>query len=178
MVKNLKLILILLGVTIFFSSCLKEERELKIIEQEAAIDSYIDKNFADSTIINNGGVNRIIIGQPTGSETLQFGDSLYFYYSGCVFNNGSFSLFATNNEYVAEDSKMELSDPDFSVKKILFEEGKLIEGLELGLSGIGQGEHSIIVFSPRYGFNAKEVYNIPELSSLLFEVWIVKIKKK
>jgi len=38
-------------------------------------------------------------------------------------------------------------------------------------------EHSYILFSSDYGFKNNDLDNVPALSSLIFEVWIIDLKK-
>ena len=164
----------------FLPSCAKEEKELTIADQEAAIESYIDQNFSDYNIIRRNGSNRIVVDTTvTGADidSLEYGDSLYFYYAGYVFTNGPSALFSTNNEYLAAESGYTVTDPDFSVRRILFSEGSMIPGLENGLYGVKEGEHCVILFSAKHGYYDDYVYNIPKLSALAFEVWIEDIIK-
>ena len=160
-------------------SCAKEEKELTVADQEAAIESYINQNFSQYYIVRRGGSNRIIVDTTVvgATDSLEYGDSLYFYYAGYTFTSSPSSLFSTNNEYLATESGFSLSDQDFSIKKVHFTPGAMISGLENGLYGVKDGEHCVILFSAKYGFYDDYVYNIPKLSALAFEIWVEDVVK-
>ena len=103
-------------------SCANEDKKLTIADQEAAIDSYISQNYANNTVVRRNGSNRVILDTTSVNiqDSLVYGDSLYFYYAGYVFTRSPSTLFSTNNQTVAEESGFTLSDPDYSVRKILF----------------------------------------------------------
>ena len=152
-------------------SCANEDKKLTIADQEAAIDSYISQNYANNTVVRRNGSNRVILDTTSVNiqDSLVYGDSLYFYYAGYVFTSSPSTLFSTNNQTVAEESGFTLSDPDYSVRKILFTKGCLVNGLE---------NHCIILFSAQYGFYDSYVYNIPKLSALAYEIWVDRVIKK
>lgn len=175
----MKKILAILSCFLCFASCSKDDKALTIANQEAAIDSYISGTLGAYPVVRNNGSNRVIVDSADISVTdsLEYGDSLHFYYAGYVFNSSPSTLFATNVEEVASQSQFEVTDPDFSVKKTIYEKGALIPGLENGLAGVKEGEHCIILFSAQYGFYNDAVYNIPKLSALAFEIWIDRVIK-
>lgn len=160
-------------------SCSKEERDKTINSQEESISTYIRSNFKDYTVILREGSNRIIVDPGHSIDSLAFGDSLVFYYAGYTFNNGPSSLFATNDQTVADKNNFNITAQEDTFKgcSVLFDSGSFIPGLVNGLYGVTEGEHCIIVFSARYGFGSKPVANVPALSALIYEVWIDKIKK-
>lgn len=169
-------VFILIGILF---SCSKEERNKTMNSQEESISSYISSNFKDYTVVLREGSNRVIIDPGYGTDTLAFGDSLAFYYAGYTFNNGPSSLFATNDQTVAEKNKFNITAQEDTFKEyaVLFSSGSFIPGLTNGLCGVTEGEHCIILFSARYGFGYKPVANVPALSALIYEVWIDRIKK-
>ena len=133
--------------------------------------------MSGKTTVKNSGTTRIIMDQGSGDVVAEKGDSIYFYYAGYVFESGKSSLFCTNRLATAEESGFQLTDPDYSIKKIRLGSGDLIPGLENGLEGVLKGEHSELVFSAKYGYYDKPAYNVPSLSALLFEIWITEIIK-
>ncbi len=158
-------------------SCSQQDREITIIEQEAAIDKFISSKFADKEVVRQNGANRIIIENGISSQTLNYGDSLSFYYSGFIFSSSGGSLFSTNVEEVAKQASLTLTNQNFSPENLLFKEYVFTKGLTNGLLGMKEKEHSVIIFSAKYGFNNTRVYNVPKLSPLMYEVWVEKIKK-
>ncbi len=161
-------------------SCANEDKKLTIADQEAAIDSYITQNYANNTVVRRNGSNRVILDSTSVNipDSLMYGDSLYFYYAGYIFTNSPSRLFSTNNYTVAEESGFVTSDPDYSVRKILYTEGCLVNGLENGMYGVKDGGHYLILFSAQYGFYDSYVYNIPKLSALAYEIWVDRVIKK
>ena len=93
------------------------------ISQEEKIDSFIKSKYAESTVVPNEGVNRIV---------LEAGDFDYIGYTfsssiGNAFSRGSF--------------QGRLGD------------GQMIKGLKYGITGMCPGEKSYIVFSCKYGYD-------------------------
>lgn len=160
-------------------SCSKQQTADSINRQEESISSYLTGHYADNKIIRRNGSNRIIIDAGHGSDTLAAGDSLFFNFAGFIFNNGPSKLFATNVQSVAEKNGLSITSTGgtFNEYSTLFNSRSFISGLFDGLCGAGEGEHCIIIFSSKYGFDDKAVANVPPSSALMYEVWINKIKK-
>lgn len=161
-------------------SCANEDKKLTIADQEAAIDSYITQNYANNTVVRRNGSNRVILDSTSVNipDSLMYGDSLYFYYAGYIFTNSPSKLFSTNNYDVAEESGFVISNRDYSVRKILYNKGCMVNGLENGMYGVKDGGHYLILFSAQYGFYDSYVYNIPKLSALAYEIWVDRVIKK
>lgn len=172
--------IILLAASALTVSCVKESKELTIADQEASIDSYISNNYAGYRVVHRNGSNRVVLDSAALSlpDSLEYGDSLHFYYAGYVFTTSPSQLFCTNNEAVAAAAGYNVTDPDFSAARILFSEDCMISGLVNGLYGVRQGEHCILLFSAKYGFYDDYVYNIPKLSALAYEIWVERVIKQ
>ena len=154
-------------------SCTKQDRENTIISQEASIDSYIE-SLSDKIVVRNGGSNRVIIEDGVDGTDVAVGDSLYIRYAGYIFSRGKGTLFATNDKDVADAASYPVQEAPMKVK---LGSTELISGLSSGLLGVKEGEQCYIMFSAKYGFNNKVVYNIPKLSPLFFEIWVDKVIK-
>lgn len=180
--RNRTIFHIILCLFIFtaLTSCKKESLLLTIAKQEENIDKFISTKYKDNEIIRKNGSNRIVIEKEKGADIfLEKGDSLYLYYAGYTFTSSPSRLFSTNIKEIAEKSNFELSDTTrYEVAKILYNKDNFIPGLYNGLDSISNKEHSIILFSAKYGFYNEEVYNIPKLSALVYEVWVDNIIKK
>ncbi len=172
-------ILIILSAIIALSSCSKKALEQTYIKQEANIDTYISRQFADMPITRRNGSNRITADTLNISltDSLEYGDTLLFYYAGYVFTTQPSAIFATNVEEIAKNAKLDLDSADYSIKEIIYEPNSLLVGLENGLYGAKNGEHCIVIFSGKYGFGNNVVANIPKNSALAYEIWIQDIKK-
>ena len=109
---------------------------------------------------------------------IDYGDSIYIQYAGYVFTSSPSGIFSTNVAEIARQAGFDMSVTDTLPKGILFEKGVLIPGLEHGLHNAREQEHCIVVFSAEYGFGNTQMYNIPKMSALLYEVVINKVVKK
>lgn len=154
-------------------SCAKQDRENTIVNQEEAIDSYIE-SLGETVVVRNGGANRVVMEQGSGSMEAARGDSLYIRYAGYVFSRGKGKLFVTNDTTVAGENNFPCQ---VSPEKIKLGETALVSGLEHGLEGVKEGERCYIIFSAKYGYNNTVVYNIPKLSPLFYEIWVDKVFK-
>lgn len=169
----------ILTLILLLSSCAKEDIKLTLAKQEENIEKYIQQRYAENGIVRRNGANRIILDSAAVevTDSLEYGDSLHFYYAAYIFTNSPSGLFATNVEEIASKAGLILNDQDFSVEKTLFSNECYIPGLVNGLYGVREGEHSLILFSAEHGFYDETVYNIPKLSALAYEVWIEKVIK-
>lgn len=171
--------LTILAAAVLISSCSKEDKENTVADQEASIDSYITQNFQDYRVFRRNGSNRIVIDSTVLAlpDSLEYGDSLHFYYAGYIFTTSPSQLFCTNSEYVAQESGYTVTDPDYSIRKTLFTSDCMVSGLVNGLYGVREGEHCVLIFSAKYGFYDDYVYNIPKLSALAYEIWVERVIK-
>lgn len=169
----MKKIWLLLFIVALGYSCTKEDRKNMLVKQEESIDNYI-KSLQDVRVIRNGGVNRVIVNEGVGEDSLAIGDSLAFYYAGYLFSNGKGKLFVTNKEDIAKENNFSLQDTEITK---LFSKDNFIQGLVKGLEGVRVGENSYIIFSAKYGYDNTRVYNIPSMSPLFFEIWVESIIK-
>ncbi len=175
---NMKKITLFLAFVVLLSSCSKSDQEATIVSQEANIDSYIASKFSDKEVVRNNGVVRVIVEQTEVTDVIvEEGDSVYFYYAGYVFTNQPSSLFDTNVKLIAESSSFVLTNQDYTARRIKLDKKRVIDGLYNGFLGMKEGEHAIILFSAKHGYNNSKLYNIPKLSALAYEVWIEKIVK-
>lgn len=172
-------LLIISAAVIALASCNKKALEDTYMKQEANIETYITRQFANMPVTRRNGSNRITVDTVniSVSDSLVYGDSLFIYYAGYIFTSQPSGIFATNVQSIAEQSKLDLDSADYSVKKILYEPNSLIMGLDNGLYGVKNGEHCIVVFSGKYGFGSEPVVNVPKNSALAYEIWVEDIIK-
>lgn len=168
---------------LLFISCANQDIETTYVNQEAAINSYIESNFKDIEPYVNSGSVRVTVPYdqqeeaPEIGESLEAGDSLFFYYVGRIFNSAPSTVFATNIESVAQDNNLLVTEADYQIKGIKYGNTTLIKGLQNGLNGIKEGERAIILFSGKYGYGDKPMYNVPKYSALAFEIYVTGVKK-
>lgn len=156
------------------TECTKEDRENTIITQEANIDSYIS-SLNGNRVVRNNGSNRVVLDEAQDSTIFaESGDTLHLRYSGYTFSSGPGILFVTNDTTTANEKEFPLQESPLIVR---LGDNTLVQGLEYGLYGVREGEHSYIIFSAKYGFNNSIVGIVPKLTPLLYEIWVDKIIK-
>lgn len=171
--------LLLLVVLISLSSCAKEDRKLMIIKQEEEIDRYVQSLTCDTVLYRNGVVRAVFEqGKPSfAGDTVAKGDTLFFYYAGHIFSRGKGTLFHTNSDSVAAAHNRVLPEDQACVRSGVIGSGRFLKGLEFGFPGMVPGEHSYLIFNSDLGFGNTSAGQIPAMSPLLFEVWVVKVVK-
>lgn len=171
----MKRLVIISALILALCSCDKQDRENTFINQETRIDAYLSNLDEGYRIVRNGGSNRVVIAEGSTRDSLEVGDSLYFYYSGYTFVSGKGSIFCTNMGEVVRQSGITSSDT--SAKKILYNKSALISGLYNGLYHVHEGEHCNVIFSAKYGYGNTEMFNVPKLTALFFDIKVEKIVK-
>ena len=120
------------------------------VTQDEKIDSFISSKYADSDVVLNEGVNRIV---------LEAGDSTIFAAKGDL----------VNFDYVGYPFTTSIGKPFVEgTYEGRLGEGEMIKGLEYGITGMCPGEKSYIVFSCKYGYD-KTVAGIGRDQALIFE---------
>ena len=174
------------------TSCLKEKRETIYNSQEDKIDKYITSNMYKTytedgesktdtlRVVYNGGSNRLVLQEGTGTEELKANGTVSFYYAGYTFSgNKSYSnLFVTNHRETADAAQWQgltVTESDYQLLTINLTHAELLDGLRSGLCGVKPGEHCEILFSGKHGFGKKPYGIIPANSALLFEIWVEAI---
>lgn len=170
---------LLAGLLFTLLSCTKEDRKLTLIQQEEAIDQFV-QSLAKDTVLYQKGVVRAVL-EPGISvdpaDTLAAGDTIYFYYAGYIFSRGKGELFHTNSLAVAEANNRTLTRDEAAVHSGVVGEGKFLKGLDYGFPGMAPGEHSYVIFNADYGYGNTKVGLVPPMSPLLFEIWVDRIVK-
>ncbi len=180
----------MVAMVLFFTGCGKQEEDLRLNEQEVSIEAYVEgldeESYIEVVVAN--GVWRIVldygandeepvettIGSAIGAET---GDSLFFDYAAYVFEGGRGMFFDTSLPDLAESMGLSRDPSEFVPMEIALGRGEVISGLDKGLAGVKEGEHCYVIFSARHGFGNTQTGLVPELSALMYEVWVKKVKK-
>ena len=157
---NTRFRLLLILSVLLTAACQTEVREA-YINQDKYIDTYVSNNFADNPVYHEGGVVRVVLVEGlAGAPVIERGDSVYLYYAGYTFGqNGPETQFVLDSGMVCVGK------------------GKLIRGLDDGLTGARLGEESLILFSGEHGYGTSAVGLVPENAALLFDVGVAEIKK-
>ena len=156
--QTLFLLLLAAGIPCCIASC-ESSRELTIVNQEAAIDSYINSKYKDNQVVRNNGSNRIIILPGDSTQVAMPGDSAVVSLRGYVFNNGPLT------QFIETDVVTCIGD------------GSLISGLDSGIQGMNLGEQAHIIFTAKMGFYSELVGIVPKMSPLFYIVTLASIKK-
>lgn len=166
-----------MAIMFLLVSCRKQDDENTYVSQESGIDSYISSLVSANgyNVVRLNGSNRVIISKGTSADSLETGDSLYFHYSGYTFSGGKGSLFVTNDTTVAKAAGFAT---DGVAEKVVFGNDGLISGLHNGLHGVRTGQKCYIIFSAKYGYRNKVMFNLSKLTPLLFDVTVDKVVKQ
>ncbi|MCI2082129.1 MAG: FKBP-type peptidyl-prolyl cis-trans isomerase [Bacteroidales bacterium] len=160
------------AATLIFS-CREQNAASTYATEESSIDSYVYKKFDSTAVHHYNGSTRVTLTEASeGADSLERGDSTYFYWAGYMFSNGPGTLFSTN------DPKVSSAYQDTVPAGVKLGETSLIPGLENGLIGIRNGEEAYIVFSGKYGFGEDGVYDVTPLSALIYHIRIKDIIKE
>jgi FKBP-type peptidyl-prolyl cis-trans isomerase 2 len=201
---------------LLFVGCSKQEEELLLNEQEAAIETYVEALDEESyvEVVVENGVWRVVLDYGANNEGTveessveggfvdvsvdsspveesdfgkigfgaddigaEAGDSLVFDYAAYVFQSGKGMFFATSLPDLAESMGVSRDPGEYVPQEIVLGRDKIVSGLEKGLSGVKEGEHCYVIFSARHGFGNTHTGVVPELSALMYEVWVKRVKK-
>lgn len=139
------------------AACTMDDKLNTCVKQEESIESYINKKFADSTVVvTEHGISRIVMVHGGGAAA-QKGDSVMFSYKGYFFSNGPGTQFAEGR------IKERLGDRH------------MIDGLDEGMVGMMRGEEAYIAFSARYGFFDKSTGAVNPMTPLIYYVTLENI---
>ena len=153
-------LLILLTAALLAASCKSEVREANI-SQEKAIEDYVLKTFPENIVEHVDGITRVLVTDASNGASPEAArdDSLYIYYAGYAFSDG------TPSYCFVQDSGM-----------VRLGKG-LIRGLERGLTGVRQSQEVVLLFSSQYGYGTDKVGMVPENTALIFDVAVARVIK-
>ena len=172
---------ILLAAAALALSCTKESRDLIYANQEAKIESFVDKQTASDPnvrVVRNGGSTRVVMVEGEGPELTPRGKASVNF-AGYNFTGGSVgasSLFATNSRDVASASGWKLSDESiFEAIELDLTDKGLLQGLRDGLEGVREGEECYILFNGKHGYGKKKIAKVPSNAALAWHLWIKSV---
>lgn len=168
--------LILSLLFLILLSCAKEEQLNVMSQQESAIDKFVE-TLADSRVVVEDGVWRVVMQEGSGSVEAVAGDSLKINYAAYIFNSGKGDLYDTNIKSVANEAGLEMDFDLLQPRWVVVGKGKLLSGLDRGLISVKKGERCYVIFSARHGFGNTQIGLVPKMSPLLVEVWVLDVKK-
>lgn len=179
--KYRNMILVTAALLVASVSCSKQQLQTTYDSQDKKIDSFIQSQLSGGRAIRvyaDGGVNRLVLVEGTGEDSLSTRGTVSFFYAAYTFS-GSVSasnLFATNSESTAASAGWDkLTDSDFAAKTLNIGNDTMVEGLRKGLFGVKEGQECYIIFSGKYGFGSKPIGTIPANSALLYHIWVDSI---
>lgn len=144
---------------LFLACSCQSENALALVNQEEAIDKYINSKYADYPVVRQGGSNRVIVSEGDASLVAAEGDSVRMNLSGFIFTS------SPSTQFVSQETTVELSPKS------------IVKGLANGLEGAAQGEECYIFFSAKYGYYDASIGTVPPMSALMFHVNVLDIKK-
>lgn len=170
------LLVVLLTTALLSAMCTKQEFDNLMGQKDSEIERFT-QSYEPEDVSYNNGVWRVNLEGGGGSEIIEKGDSIYFNYVAHLFTGRAGTVFDTNIYEKGEEANLDLEGEYYYPLKSVVGKGKLIEGLERGLIGLSEGSHSLLIFTAKYGFGSVETSIIPKNSSLLYEVWILRVIK-
>lgn len=130
------------------------------ISQEEKIDAFLERNYKDSLVVFNQGVNRIVKFPGIEGLVARTGDKVRFAYLAYTFSTDIGTAPFASGEYTATIGK-----------------GEVLKGLDLGLDGMQLGEESYILFSCAYGFD-KPVAGMQKVAAYAYYVKLLAINEE
>ena len=152
----MKRLLIVLLAALSLSAC-EKELENTAISQDEKIDSFLQSKYAESTVVFQNGVNRILLEAGDSTAFAAVGDKVSFSYVAYPFSSSIESNPFAAGEYTAVLGK-----------------GEMIKGLDYGIVGMCPGERSYILFSCKYAYGAT-VAGVGRDKALAFEITLNEI---
>ena len=158
-------------------ACTKQDNEKLLADQESSIDKYI-QGMDGYRVERLNGSNRIVMVEGSQDTLAAVGDSVYFIYAGYIFSGRKGELFTTNSKDIAEKNNFVVPENIDTICGKTAGDPSLIPGLANGLVGVGIKEECQIVFSAKEGYYDNPIYNVPEMSALLFEIQVIDVVKQ
>lgn len=115
------------------------------------------------------------------------GDSVWFHYSGYLFSSSNYEnyMFTTNVRADAEAAnaassvdagKWPVESMDFSLEAARIHGGGLIQGLDIGMEGLYEGDSLLLFLTSDLAYGGKILGVVPEGSPVVFKIKIEKVK--
>jgi len=175
-------LVIALSAIFLLGSCNTSKEDI-YTKQMTGIMSYLDAECLKDTTLQTyyttiDGSNRLTRLQGSDIE-LTTGDTLDFIFTGYTFNDFKITesnIFTTNDSTVTwpvSDSSRVRNAP----YRIVYGQGNLFAGLNLGLRGIHDKEQCEIIFPSALGTGPSHIGTIPANTALAFKVRVDSIRK-
>ncbi len=173
--------IIFFAVLVIATACAKDKEADYVAAQEKTIDTFwasIDGDEYEKTI--NDDIYRIVRVKGDETQSISPGDMISFYYTGAVLTSSGITnanIFDTNIAAVATTIGL-TTTTELKIREDIAGAGHFIDGLEKGLLQMHKGETAWIVFTSRHGYGDKAINIIPAYSPIIFEVYMVDVKKQ
>lgn len=154
---------------IALASCKKDLEDERTFNENSIIEEFIALNNWAYTVTN--GVYRVVR-TPSYSYKPALGDTLEFWYSGYTLDG---KVFDTNDKIVAKTAKLDTLIRSFDPVKVFAGQNNLIDGLNIGLFQIRNGETATIIFPSALGFGNDAFGSVEAWSPLAFNIKLIKV---
>jgi len=171
-------------------ACTKQSLKTTYDKQTSYIESFITAQMKADTnarLMRNEGAWRLILHDTLdrvypGRDSLRDNGLVALYYACFTLTSASISknnLVATNLKPMADAAGWVLSDSARIFKPDTLKlDGRLVDGLRMGLYGVQPGDEGYILFTGEYGYGKNERGTIPAMSALVYQIWIEAIKNE
>ncbi|MFA5712930.1 MAG: FKBP-type peptidyl-prolyl cis-trans isomerase [Bacteroidales bacterium] len=164
------LMLLLIG------GCAKQEYETMMGQKDGEIERFV-QNYNPEDVTYRLGVWRVELERGSSTNVVEEGDSVYLNFVAHLFSAGIGAIFDTNIYEVAVERELDLNEDYYTPLKSVVGKRKLIDGLDRGVVGMGEGSRSLIIFTAKYGFGEVQTSIIPKNSTLLYELSLLRVIK-
>lgn len=172
--------LIVFSIALVFTSCVSDSENDQIIFQRNLVDieKYVENNPITSVkeLIDPATGIRIYWQELSGSgELAEIADTLWVDYTGRLLNN---FIFDTSIDSVARQNNIFNPNRDYEPFVMLFGLTSLIPGFQFALSYMEEGDIVTVLMPSLYGYGGQGQGSIPPHAPLLFEVNMMKLRRK
>lgn len=178
-------LLIIALVAAALMACTKQSLKTTYDKQATYIDGFVSAQMSadpSATLVRNGGSYRITLKDAKDpGDSLLDGGTVTLEYACYILTSSSVSssnLVETNKKEVAEAANWTVTDESIFTPRTMKLDGKLIEGLRLGLHGVQPGDEGYILFTGEFGYGNRENGTIPAKSALAYHIWIESISNE
>ena len=164
-------LIILFAAFFSLASCKKTLEEERNYSENRSIESYIKYNFSGKENSISEDVYHVIRVKSYGYQVAK-DDTIEFMYKGYTLDN---KVFDTNIKSVAINEKLDTLIRSFDPIVTIAGSGKLVDGLDIGLLQIREGEQATILFTSSLGFGDNSMGPVKPWSPLAYDVELINV---
>lgn len=161
--------ILLLFSSIALFSCQKTLQEEKEYAEDRSIESFLTKNKLSYSKVDGVYHHSIV---PSYGYQVAKGDMVTFWYEGFTLDG---KVFVTNVKSEAITAKLDTNVNSFDPVVTIAGIGNLVEGLDIGMLQLREGEVATLLFPSSLGFGKKTIGPINQWSSLGYNINLLSV---